>query len=49
MENSPHFDIVDFLLAFGIFASFVVFGICMWFLRRELNKKKTANQKDQNQ
>jgi hypothetical protein len=33
------FDLVDFLLALGAFAAFVIFGICMWVIRREMNKK----------
>ena len=39
MENPKHFDFTDFLLALGIFATFVVFGFCLWFLRREMKKK----------
>lgn len=38
-------DLTDFLIAVGIFATFVVFGVCMWLLRHELNKKR-ANQKE---
>jgi hypothetical protein len=47
MEESPRFDFIDILLGLGIFAGFVIFAVCMWLLRRELNKKK-ANQKDAN-
>jgi heme A synthase len=46
MNGSDHFDVIDMLIGIGIFASFVVFGVCMWLLKREMNKKKAANQKD---
>jgi len=45
MKGSDQLDLTDFLLALGIFGSFVAFGVCMWFLKREMIKKK-ANQKD---
>ena len=48
MENSQHLDLADLLISIGIFAAFIVFGVCMWFLRREMNKKKAANQKSAN-
>ena len=48
MEDAQQPGFIDLLLAFGIFASFVVFGICIWLLKREMNKKKAANQKDLN-
>jgi hypothetical protein len=41
-------DVVDLLLAAGVFALFIVFGVCMWVLKREMNKKKAANQKEVN-
>jgi hypothetical protein len=45
METTQSFDLTDFLLALGVFALFVIFGVCMWFIRREMNKKK-SDQKD---
>jgi hypothetical protein len=48
MDDSQQPDVIDLILKLAIFVSFVVFGICMWVLRREMNKKKAANQKDVN-
>ena len=44
MEDSQHFDFTDLLCALALFASFVVFGVCLWLLKREMNKKKAAKQ-----
>jgi hypothetical protein len=44
MEEQPY-DLVDLLCALGIFASFVVFGVCMWIIKREMNKKKNNQKK----
>lgn len=41
-DASSHLDLTDILLGIGIFAAFVIFAVCMWLLRREMNKKKTA-------
>ena len=47
MEESPQrLDLIDILCGFGLFATFVAFAVCLWVLRRELRKKKAANQKD---
>jgi len=48
MDDAQQPDSIDLLIKIGIFVSFVVFGICMWFLKREMNKKKAASQKDLN-
>jgi hypothetical protein len=39
-------DRIDLLCAAGIFSCFVAFAVVMWFLKREMNKKKIAVQKD---
>ena len=33
-------DIVDILIKLGIFATFVIFGIAMWSIKKDMNKKK---------
>ena len=33
-------DIVDILLQVVIFAGFVVFGIAVWFIKKDMDKKK---------
>jgi hypothetical protein len=44
-DDSPPIDAVDVLIKIGIFASFVAFGICVWLIRRERDKRKrTGNQ-----
>ena len=48
MEQSQSPDLIDLLLKLGAFGLFIVFGVCMWFLRREMNKKKAASQKELN-
>jgi hypothetical protein len=48
MDDTQKPDVIDIAIKIGIFASFVVFGICLWFLKREMNKKKAANQKEAN-
>jgi len=48
MEESQHSDFIDVLLGLGLFASFLIFAGCLWLLRRELNKKKSANRKEAN-
>ncbi|HWC59441.1 MAG TPA: hypothetical protein VHC44_07080 [Verrucomicrobiae bacterium] len=45
-ESQQHFDLTDILLGVGIFAMFVVFAVCVWLLKRELNKKKAETPKD---
>jgi len=40
--GGQNLDAVDVLLTVGMFASFVAFGICMWLIRRERDKRKKA-------
>jgi hypothetical protein len=46
MEDTQQPDFIETAIKIGIFATFVVFGICLWLLKREMNKKKAAGQKD---
>ncbi len=48
MADTQAIDKIEILFGIGIFSSFAVFAVVMWFLRRELNKKKMAAQKDTN-
>ena len=32
------YDMIDVLLKLGIFASYVVFGVCVWLLRKDLRR-----------
>jgi hypothetical protein len=49
MEDAQKPDLIDIVIKIGIFASFVVFGICIWLLKREMIKKKAAGRKDVSQ
>ncbi|MHC4148220.1 MAG: hypothetical protein ACYSR5_01925 [Planctomycetota bacterium] len=37
-------DIIDILIKLGIFASFVIFGVAVWILKKERDKKRSENQ-----
>jgi len=41
-DGAEHIDAIDLLIKVGIFVCFVAFAICIWFLRRERAKRKTA-------
>jgi len=41
-DSTEHMDAVDVLIKIGIFVCFVAFGICMWLIRRERDKRKRA-------
>ncbi len=45
-ESQQHLDLIDILCGAGIFAMFAIFAVCIWLLKREMIKKKAANQKD---
>ena len=47
-ESSSNLDAVDLLLALVLFGTFIAFGVCLWLLKREMNKKKAANQNPAN-
>jgi hypothetical protein len=41
--DSPEtLDAVDVLLKVGVFVCFVVFGLCLWCIRRARDKRKSA-------
>jgi hypothetical protein len=42
LDGTEHIDAVDVLIKVGIFVCFVAFGICMWLIRRERDKRKRA-------
>jgi hypothetical protein len=45
--DSPNrMDGVDLLIKIGIFVCFIAFGVCMWFIRRERDKRKRAESKN---
>jgi hypothetical protein len=44
-DSTQQPDFIDLVIKIAIFASFVVFGFCMWLLKREMNKKKAGSQK----
>ena len=46
MDDTQQPDLIDLLIKIGIFVSFIVFAICIWVLKREMNKKKAASQKN---
>jgi hypothetical protein len=48
MEDTTQPDSIDILIKVGTFVVFIVFGICMWVVKREMNKKKAASPKDVN-
>ena len=33
-------DFIDVLFQTGIFVSFIVFGIAVWFIKKDIDKKK---------
>lgn len=39
-------DIIDTLIKLGIFATFIVFGIAVWLLKKEKDKKKKQDNTD---
>jgi hypothetical protein len=41
-DSPESIDAVDVLLKVGTFVCFVVFGICMWFIRRSRDKQKST-------
>ena len=41
-DGPEHIDAIDLLLKVGVFVCFVVFGLCMWVVRREWDKRKNA-------
>jgi hypothetical protein len=41
-DGSEHMDAVDLLIKIAIFGCFVVFGVCMWLIRRERDKRKKS-------
>jgi len=44
-DGAEHMNAVDLLIKIAIFACFIVFAMCMWFIRRERDKrKKTVDQ-----
>jgi hypothetical protein len=45
-DGAEHMDAVDLLLKIGLFGCFVVFAICMWFIRRERDKRKATRNQD---
>lgn len=34
-------DAIDILLTLGIFACFVIFAVCLWLIRRQVQKPKS--------
>ena len=34
-------DIIDILIKLGIFASFIIFGLAMWSIKKDINKRKS--------
>lgn len=40
--GTQNLDAVDVLISVGILVCFVAFGICMWLIRRERDKRKKA-------
>jgi len=43
-EAIDHEDATDFLIKIAIFVGFVVFAICMWLIKRERDRRKSAGQ-----
>jgi hypothetical protein len=41
-DNTEHLDTTDLLIKAAIIACFIVFGICMWLVKRERDKRKNA-------
>jgi hypothetical protein len=41
-DDTDRMDAVDLLLKIGMFVCFVVFGLCMWFIKRERDKRKAS-------
>ena len=39
-------DIIDILIQVGIFATFIVFGIAVWLLKKEKGKQKKKDKTD---
>jgi len=39
-DGTENTDVVDVLIKVGIFICFVVFGICLWLIRRQRDKEK---------
>ena len=37
---------IDFLIALGMVASFMVFAVCLWLIRTERNRQKMAKKHD---
>ncbi len=44
--NTEGTDTVDLLIKIAIFGCFVAFAICMWFIKRDRERRKAAD--DQN-
>ncbi len=36
---------IDVLIQIGIFATFIIFGVCIWLIKKEKNKGKKAKEK----
>jgi hypothetical protein len=44
-DATEHVDAIDVVIKIAIFACFIVFGICMWLIRRERDKgQRTPDQ-----
>ena len=41
-DGTEHMDAVDLLIKIGIFVCFVVFGVCIWFIKRDRDRRKTS-------
>lgn len=37
-------DMIDVLIKLGTFASFVIFGVAVWILKKESDKKRSEDQ-----
>lgn len=45
-DGAEHMDVVDLPMEIAIFLCFIVFGVCLWFIRRERDRRKASG--DQN-
>jgi hypothetical protein len=45
-ENAEHLDVTDILIRVAIFGCFIVFGICMWLIRKERHKRERPQGQD---
>jgi heme/copper-type cytochrome/quinol oxidase subunit 2 len=45
-DGNEHMDAVDLLIKIAVFVCFVVFAVCIWFIRRERDRRKVSGGKN---